>query len=118
MPQHVCPSSMAPKFQDRLRTQDPDVLESLKVSGALCDVILVVAGQEFKAHKVILAACSPFFKSLLQRNKHEPGCMCFSKQGPLNFYSLYRSIVILLVMHKEFMIVNNYIKKFTQIVTM
>ena len=50
MPQHVCPSSMAPKFQDRLRTQDPDVLESLKVSGALCDVILVVAGQEFKAH--------------------------------------------------------------------
>ena len=64
MPQHVCPSSMAPKFQDRLRTQDPDVLESLKVSGALCDVILVVAGQEFKAHKVILAASSPYFKAM------------------------------------------------------
>ena len=55
---------MAPKFQDRLRTQDPDVLESLKVSGALCDVILVVAGQEFKAHKVILAASSPYFKAM------------------------------------------------------
>ena len=64
MPQHVCPSSMAPKFQDRLRTQDPDVLESLKVSGALCDVILVLAGQEFKAHKVILAASSPYFKAM------------------------------------------------------
>ena len=52
------------QFQDRLRTQDPDVLDSLRVSGALCDVTLVVAGQEFRAHKVILAASSPYFKAM------------------------------------------------------
>ena len=27
-------------------------------------------GQQVEAHKVILAASSPFFKNLLQRNKH------------------------------------------------
>ena len=63
MQQHVCPYSLPHQFQDRLRTQDPDVLDSLRMSGALCDVTIVVAGQEFRAHKVILAASSPYFKA-------------------------------------------------------
>ena len=65
MQQHVCPYSLPHQFQDRLRTQDPDVLDSLRVSGALCDVTIVVAGQEFRAHKIILAASSPYFKAML-----------------------------------------------------
>ena len=64
MQQHVCPYSLAQQFRGRLRTQDPDVLDSLRVSGALCDVTLVVADQEFRAHKVILAASSPYFKAM------------------------------------------------------
>ena len=64
MQQHVCPYSLAQQFRGRLRTQDPDVLDSLRVSGALCDVTIVVAGQEFRAHKVILAASSPYFKAM------------------------------------------------------
>ena len=63
--QHECSCSLGHQFQDRLRTQDPDVLDSLRVSGALCDVTIVVAGQEFKAHKIILAASSPYFKAML-----------------------------------------------------
>ena len=65
MQQHVCPYSLSHQFRGRLRTQDPDVLDSLRVSGALCDVTIVVAGQEFKAHKIILAASSPYFKAML-----------------------------------------------------
>ena len=64
MQQHECSCSQAHQFQDRLRTQDPDVLDSLRLSGDLCDVTLVVADQEFKAHKVILAASSPYFKAM------------------------------------------------------
>ena len=62
--QHECSCSLGHQFQDRLRTQDPDVLDSLRLSGDLCDVTLVVADQEFRAHKVILAASSPYFKAM------------------------------------------------------
>ena len=64
MQQHVCPSSLEHQFRDRLRTQDPDVQNSLRMSGDLCDVTIVVADQEFRAHKVILAASSPYFKAM------------------------------------------------------
>ena len=37
----------------------------------LTDVTLACEdGQQMEAHKVILAACSPFFEKILQRNKH------------------------------------------------
>ena len=62
--QHECSCSLGHQFQDRLRTQDPDVLDSLRLSGDLCDVTLVVADQEFRAHKIILAASSPYFKAM------------------------------------------------------
>ena len=36
-----------------------------------CDVTLVGEGdQQIEAHKVILSSCSPFFRSVLKRNKH------------------------------------------------
>ena len=62
--QHECSCSLGHQFRDRLRTQDPDVLDSLRLSGDLCDVTLVVADQEYRAHKVILAASSPYFKAM------------------------------------------------------
>ena len=55
---------MSHQFRDRLRTQDPDVQNSLRLSGDLCDVTLVVADQEFRAHKVILVGSSPYFKAM------------------------------------------------------
>jgi len=35
------------------------------------DVTLACDDDQISAHKVILAACSPFFKSILKRNRHE-----------------------------------------------
>jgi hypothetical protein len=35
------------------------------------DVTLACDDDQIKAHKVILSACSPFFRTILRRNKHE-----------------------------------------------
>merc|ERR1711915_1171442 len=35
------------------------------------DVTLACDDDQLQAHKVILSACSPFFRSILRRNKHE-----------------------------------------------
>merc|ERR1712156_592457 len=35
------------------------------------DVTLACDEEQIKAHKVILAACSPFFRKVLKRNLHE-----------------------------------------------
>merc|ERR1711892_203033 len=35
------------------------------------DVTLACDDDQMQAHKVILSACSPFFRSILRRNKHE-----------------------------------------------
>ena len=57
-------------------TADParhreDLLERLDVlrrKKTFCDVTVAVNGKEFKAYKVVLAAASPFFLSLLESN--------------------------------------------------
>ena len=44
-----------------------DVLGSLneqRLSGLLCDVLLVVQEREFHAHRSVLASCSPYFHKL------------------------------------------------------
>jgi hypothetical protein len=35
------------------------------------DVTLACDDDQIQAHKVILSACSPFFRSILKRNRHE-----------------------------------------------
>ena len=42
----------------------------LKEAGDFFDVTLVCQDQQVEAHKVILAACSPFFSSILKKNPH------------------------------------------------
>ena len=45
--------------------------KELKQDKEFCDVTLASEGdQQIEAHKVILAASSPFFKNMLKRNKH------------------------------------------------
>merc|ERR1711909_135742 len=35
------------------------------------DVTLACEGEQIEAHKVVLSACSPFFQTILKRNRHE-----------------------------------------------
>ena len=46
-------------------------LDTLRRNESFCDVTVAVKGTEFKAHKVVLAAASPFFLSLLESNMRE-----------------------------------------------
>ena len=46
-------------------------LDALRRKETFCDVTVAVKGKEFKAYKVVLAAASPFFLSLLESDMRE-----------------------------------------------
>ena len=46
-------------------------LDFLRTSESFCDVTIVAKGKEFKAHKAVLAAASPFFLTLLTSEMKE-----------------------------------------------
>ena len=46
-------------------------LDTLRRNETFCDLTVAVKGTEFKAHKVVLAAASPFFLSLLESDMRE-----------------------------------------------
>ena len=46
-------------------------INALRTKQRFCDVTVVVKGQEFQAHKLMLAAASPFFLSLLESQMKE-----------------------------------------------
>lgn len=47
-----------PEFSNTVLTQ----LNELRLQGKLCDIIVHVQGQPFRAHKAVLAASSPYFR--------------------------------------------------------
>ena len=53
------------------REQLIERLDTLRNNERFCDVIVEVKGKEFKAHKAVLAAVSPFFLTLLESNMRE-----------------------------------------------
>ena len=46
-------------------------LDILRANERFCDVTITVKGKEFKTHKVVLAAASPFFLTLLTSDMRE-----------------------------------------------
>ena len=48
-----------------------NVFDELRKNRQLCDVILKADGQEFPAHRNILAACSPYFRALFTNGMNE-----------------------------------------------
>ena len=46
-------------------------LNSLRHEGSLCDVTLVVEGREFRAHRNVLAASSPYFRNMFTSDMRE-----------------------------------------------
>lgn len=49
-------------LEDSLPRETMDVLNSMRVRHELCDVVLVADGQAIPAHRVVLAASSPYFR--------------------------------------------------------
>ena len=46
------------------------VFRELRSDGDFFDVTIATEGKQLEAHKVILSACSPFFRGILKRNPH------------------------------------------------
>ncbi|XP_030061695.1 zinc finger and BTB domain-containing protein 37 isoform X1 [Microcaecilia unicolor] len=44
-------------------------LNQLRIQGRLCDIVVNVQGQAFRAHKVVLAASSPYFRDHMSLNE-------------------------------------------------
>ena len=64
-----------------LQWNDFQAFGSLREEKEFADVTLACEdGQQVEAHKVILAASSPFFKNLLKRNRH-PHPLIYMKGG-------------------------------------
>ena len=56
---------------DGFQESTSNAFANLRVNVEFADVTLACEdGQQVEAHKVILATSSPFFKKLLERNKH------------------------------------------------
>ena len=54
------------EFESNMST----AFRELREDKDLFDVTLACEGKQVEAHKVILSACSPFFRSVLKRNPH------------------------------------------------
>lgn len=40
------------------------IMDELRKEGALCDIVFRVKGQEFRAHRVVVASCSPYLRAM------------------------------------------------------
>ena len=51
-----------------------DGFQVLRRDSALCDVTLIAGDEQFNVHRVLLAACSPYFRELFTKDKSAPIC--------------------------------------------
>ena len=63
---------------DNHRKNASEAFSSLRNDEFFSDVTLACQDQQFKAHKVVLAACSPFFEQVLKNHQH-PNPLIFLK---------------------------------------
>ena len=52
------------------------------------DVTIACEDEQLQAHKVILSACSPFFRTVLRRNRHEHPILHLKGKNPSKMQSL------------------------------
>lgn len=57
-----------------------EVFNHLRHAGKLCDITLVAGSEKFRAHRVVLAAASPYFKAMFCTSGMRE---CFTKNVPL-----------------------------------
>lgn len=63
LPEGVPQPARMPYVSDKHPRQTLEVINLLRKHRELCDVVLVVGAKKIYAHRVILSACSPYFRS-------------------------------------------------------
>ena len=62
LPEGVPQPARMPYVSDKHPRQTLEVINLLRKHRELCDVVLVVGSKKIYAHRVILSACSPYFR--------------------------------------------------------
>ena len=57
-----------------ITSQAFEVFDELRQRNQLCDVTIMVDGHEFTAHRVVLAAVSPYFRGMFTGRFNKPVC--------------------------------------------
>lgn len=73
LPEGVPQPARMPYVSDKHPRQTLEVINLLRKHRELCDVVLVVGAKKIYAHRVILSACSPYFRykeTHIQFNSH------------------------------------------------
>ncbi|XP_076463245.1 LOW QUALITY PROTEIN: kelch-like ECH-associated protein 1 [Babylonia areolata] len=58
-----------------------EVMHNLLVSRKLCDISLKIGSEEVKAHKLVLASASPYFRAMFTGGMREEDMSCITLQG-------------------------------------
>ncbi|XP_045153901.1 kelch-like protein 20 [Echinops telfairi] len=64
LPEGVPQPARMPYISDKHPRQTLEVINHLRKHRELCDVVLVVGAKKIYAHRVILSACSPYFRAM------------------------------------------------------
>lgn len=64
LPEGVPQPARMPYVSDKHPRQTLEVINLLRKHRELCDVVLVVGAKKIYAHRVILSACSPYFRAM------------------------------------------------------
>ncbi|EDO47170.1 predicted protein [Nematostella vectensis] len=78
-------------ISDRHPKQTLDSLEALRQCEELCDVVIKVGSSTIHAHRVVLAACSPYFRAMFTREMAE------SRQAEITIRDVDESAMNLLI---------------------
>lgn len=66
-------------------------MNRMRQRGLLCDIVLHVANKEIKAHKVVLASCSPYFHAMFTSKSYSVAILKFFLQVSIkdNFCEIF-----------------------------